>query len=75
MRVNYLVVAVVSLNALTAVDAQAGNSVSVLQFGKTNLSSTSQSGPTNSNTAITLQFGATNKATSLQLGRPRQSIR
>jgi minor curlin subunit len=75
MRINYLVVAVVSLNALMAVDAQAGNSVSVLQFGTTNLSFTSQSGPTNSNTATTLQFGATNKATSLQWGRSRQPIR
>ncbi|WP_245330266.1 hypothetical protein [Bradyrhizobium sp. AS23.2] len=67
MRMKHLFTTVVMLSALTAVEAQAANSVSVLQFGATNLSSTVQTGPVN-NTATTLQFGATNIASSLQLG-------
>ena len=67
MRINYLVATVITLSALTSVDAKADNTVSVLQFGTANVSSTTQIGPVN-NTATTLQFGATNQATSVQLG-------
>jgi len=38
MRITYLVVTAIALSALTAVDAKAGNSASVLQFGTTNSS-------------------------------------
>ena len=67
MRINHLVATVVMLSAFTAVDAKAANTVSVLQFGAVNFSSTTQSGPVN-NTATTLQFGAFNQASSSQSG-------
>ena len=68
MRMSCLIMAmVVTVSALTAVDAKADNTASVLQFGAANLSSTTQTGPVN-NTATTLQFGATNQAASLQSG-------
>ncbi|HET7849348.1 MAG TPA: curlin [Pseudolabrys sp.] len=47
--------------------AHAQNTVSVLQFGTVNVSSTTQSGAT-SNTATTLQFGSVNWAGSTQSG-------
>ena len=60
MRITYFIATVAAFGALTAADARAGNSASVLQFGTTNTSFISQSGGT-SNSATTLQFGATNR--------------
>lgn len=67
MRIHYLAATVVTLSALTAVDAKADNTATVLQFGTVNLSSTNQASPGN-NTATTLQFGAFNQASSVQAG-------
>jgi hypothetical protein len=67
MRIKYLVATAVTLSALTAVEAKAANTATVLQFGTANVSSTSQTGPVD-NTATTLQFGAFNLASSTQAG-------
>jgi len=72
MRYHLTATVAVFFSVVTALDANADNTVNVLQFGTTNLSFTSQAGPAN-NTSIALQFGATNRATSLQSG-PLSSV-
>src|SRR5512143_516913 len=62
-----LVAVVIIICISSALDARADNSISVLQFGATNLSLTSQTGTT-ANNSITLQFGAINQANTLQSG-------
>lgn len=47
--------------------ARAANTITVLQFGGTNQSSTAQFGST-TNSSFTLQFGSANQASALQVG-------
>ena len=63
------VLAVLSACVSAVGHAHAANSVSVLQFGGQNSSSTVQVGST-SNTATALQFGSVNGASALQIGLP-----
>jgi len=67
MSLHRLTAAIVIVFVSTTLDARADNSVSVLQFGTANLSSTTQTGTT-TNGAITLQFGSSNQASSVQSG-------
>jgi len=62
-----VVIGVLAFSLCASQTVLADNTVTVLQFGALNVSSTVQSGNT-SNSAETLQFGGVNQATATQFG-------